>query len=127
MRWGIETAYETLKSRLQLENFTGTKPILLLQDIYSTIYLSNLVEDIILDAERELDQKEANRKHKIMINQTVSIGILKNDLIYILEIKTRVKRMVKRKICYFSKYMEISVKILFPFVLIGIIPERKGN
>ena len=84
MRWGIETAYETLKSRLQLENFTGTKPILLLQDIYSTIYLSNLVEDIILDAERELDQKEANRKHKMMSNQTVSIGILKNDLIYIL-------------------------------------------
>ena len=37
MRWGIETAYETLKNRLQLENFTGTKPILLLQDIYSTI------------------------------------------------------------------------------------------
>ena len=84
MRWGIENAYETLKSRLQLENFTGTKPILLLQDIYSTIYLSNLVEDIILDAERELDQKEANRKHKMMINPTVSIGILKNDLIYIL-------------------------------------------
>ena len=84
MRWGIETAYETLKNRLQLENFTGTKPILLLQDIYSTIYLSNLVEDIILDAERELDQKETNRKHKMMINQTVSIGILKNDLIYIL-------------------------------------------
>ena len=79
MRWGIETAYETLKNRLQLENFTGTKPILLLQDIYSTIYLSNL-----LDAERELDQKETNRKHKMMINQTVSIGILKNDLIYIL-------------------------------------------
>ena len=69
---------------MQLENFTGTKPILLLQDIYSTIYLSNLVEDIILDAERELDQKETNRKHKMMINQTVSIGILKNDLIYIL-------------------------------------------
>ena len=41
-------------------------------------------EDIILDTERELDQKEANRKHKMMINQTVSIGILKNDLIYIL-------------------------------------------
>ena len=53
MRWGIETAYETLKSRLQLGNFTGTKPILLLQDIYSTIYLSNLAEDIILDTERE--------------------------------------------------------------------------
>ncbi len=30
MRWGIETAYGTLKDRLQIENFTGTRPILLL-------------------------------------------------------------------------------------------------
>jgi hypothetical protein len=84
MRWGIETAYETLKDRLQIENFTGTKPILLLQDIYSTIYISNLAEDIIRDAEAELDEKERHRKHKMMINRTLSIGILKNDLIYIL-------------------------------------------
>ena len=84
MRWGIETAYETLKDRLQIENFTGTKPILLLQDIYSTIYISNLAEDIIRDAEAELDEKESHRKHKMMINRTLSIGILKNDLIYIL-------------------------------------------
>lgn len=84
MRWGIETAYETLKSRLQMENFTGTKPPLLLQDIYSTIYVSNLAEDIIRDAEEELDEKEKNRKHKMAVNQTLGIGVLKNDLIYIL-------------------------------------------
>ena len=84
MRWGIETAYETLKDRLQIENFTGTRPVLLLQDIYSTIYVSNLAEDIIRDAEAELDEKEKHRKHKMMVNRTLSIGILKNDLIYIL-------------------------------------------
>ena len=84
MRWGIETAYETLKDRLQIENFTGTRPGLLLQDIYSTIYVSNLAEDIIRDAEAELDEKEKHRKHKMMVNRTLSIGILKNDLIYIL-------------------------------------------
>ena len=69
---------------MQLENFTGTKPILLLQDIYSTIYVSNLAEDIIRDAEREMDEKEHCHKYKMMINRTVSIGILKNDLIYII-------------------------------------------
>ena len=84
MRWGIETAYETLKDRLQIENFTGTRPVLLLQDIYSTIYVSNLAEDIIRDAEAELDEKEKHRKHKMMVNRTLGIGILKNDLIYIL-------------------------------------------
>lgn len=67
-----------------MENFTGTKPVLLLQDIYSTIYISNLVEDIIRDVEAELDEKEKSRKHKMMVNRTLSIGILKNDLIYIL-------------------------------------------
>lgn len=92
MRWGIETAYETLKDRLQIENFTGTKPVLLLQDIYSTIYISNLAEDIIRDAEAELDEKEKHRKHKMMINRTLSIGILKNDLIYILLEKNEEKQ-----------------------------------
>lgn len=70
MRWGIETACGILKERQQIENFTGTKPILL-QDIYSTIYISNLAEDIIRDAEEELDEKEKHRKHKMMINRTL--------------------------------------------------------
>jgi hypothetical protein len=61
MRWEIESAYETLKDRLQIENFTGTKPLLLLQDIYSTIYISNLAEDIIRDAEAEMDEKETQK------------------------------------------------------------------
>lgn len=83
MRLGIETAYETLKDRLQIENFTGTK-LILLQDIYSVFYISNLTEDIIRDAEAELDEKKKHRKHKMTINRTISIEILKNDLIYIL-------------------------------------------
>ena len=65
---------------------------MLLQDIYSTIYISNLAEDIIRDAEAELDEKEKHRKHKMMINRTLSIGILKNDLIYILLEKNEEKQ-----------------------------------
>lgn len=53
MRWGIETAYEVLKDRLKIENFTGIKPLLIEQDINSTIYVSNLAEDIICDIEDE--------------------------------------------------------------------------
>ena len=101
MRWGIETAYETLKSRLQLENFTGTKT-------YSVItrYIQHYIS--------ELDQKEANRKHKMMINQTVSIGILKNDLIYILlETDGQKKNMLFQQI-----YEDISKN------LVPIRPDR---
>ncbi len=47
-------------------------------------FAQEVAEDIIRDAEAELDEKEKHRKHKMMINRTLSIGILKNALIYIL-------------------------------------------
>ena len=85
LRWQIETAYQTLKDRLQIENFTGTKPILLEQDIYSTIYVSNIAEDIARDIEHEQAGRLKNDyKHRMAVNRTVCIGLLKSDLIYIL-------------------------------------------
>ena len=40
-----------------MENFTGTKPILIEQDILSTIYVSNLAADISRDVEKENEEK----------------------------------------------------------------------
>jgi len=85
LRWRIETAYQTLKDRLQMENFTGTKPILLEQDIYSTIYVSNIAEDIARDIEQEqADHLKNDYKHRMVVNRSLCIGLLKSDLIYIL-------------------------------------------
>lgn len=122
LRWGIETAFETLKSRLQLENFTGTKIPLILQDIFSTIYVSNLAQDIILEAEAELDEKDISYKHKMAINQTISIGILKNDLIFII----MESDSEKKNILFQNLYDEISCN------LVPVRPDRqysrtKGN
>ena len=85
LRWRIETAYQVLKDRLQMENFTGTKPVLLEQDIYSTIYVSNIAEDIARDIEQEQeDHLKNDYKHRMAVNRSLCIGLLKNDLIYIL-------------------------------------------
>ena len=85
LRWRIETAYQTLKDRLQMENFTGTKPVLLEQDIYSTIYVSNIAEDIARDIEQErADHLKNDYKHRMAVNRTLCIGLIKSDLIYIL-------------------------------------------
>lgn len=85
LRWRLETAYETLKDRLQLENFTGTKPTLIEQDIFSTIYVSNIAEDIAREIEQEqADHLKKDYKHRMAINRNVCIGILKSDLIYAL-------------------------------------------
>ncbi len=56
----------------------------ILKSVAMAFYISNLAEDIIRDAGTELDEKEKHRKHKMMVNRTLCIGILKNDLTYIL-------------------------------------------
>ena len=109
MRWGIETAYEVLKDRLKIENFTGIKPLLIEQDINSTIYVSNLAEDIICDIEDE-DQEHLKNdyKHTMQLNRNLSIGLLKSDLIYIL-IESDAKRKAE---LLQALYDEIRVNVV---------------
>ena len=109
IRWRIETAYQTLKDRLQMENFTGTKPVLLEQDIYSTIYVSNIAEDIARDIEQEqADHLKNDYKHRMAVNRTLCIGLLKSDLIYIiLEKNSKIQDELFQKL-----YDEISENIV---------------
>ena len=109
MRWRIETAFQVLKDRLQLENFTGTKPVLLEQDVYSTVYVSNVCEDVARDIEHEQAERLKNDyKHRMAVNRSLCIGILKNDLIYILlEKDPRVKEEL-----FHRMYNEISENIV---------------
>ena len=84
LRWEIETAFDTLKNKLMLENFTGTRPVLIEQDIYASIYICNLASDMIADAEAVLEaQKEQSRprKHPMAVNRSFAIGIMKELLI----------------------------------------------
>lgn len=115
LRWRIETAYQTLKDRLQLENFTGTKPILLAQDIYSTIYVSNIAEDIARDIEQEqADHLKNDYKHRMAVNRTLCIGLLKSDLIYILLEKD-------------PKKQEELFQILYDEISENIVPVRSDR
>lgn len=108
-RWNIETAFETLKDRLQMENFTGTKPILIEQDIYSTIYISNIAEDIARDIEQEqINHLKNDYKHRMAVNRSLCIGLLKSDLIYILLEKDR----RKQEELFQKLYDEISENIV---------------
>ena len=92
-----------------MENFTGTKPILIEQDIYSTIYVSNIAEDIARDIEQEQAEHLKNDyKHRMTVNRTLCIGLLKSDMIYIL----LEKDPDKQDALFQSLYDEISENIV---------------
>jgi len=77
MRWGIEGFYGILKTRLNLENFTGKTAESVYQDFYSTIYLSGIESLLTADIDEKLAQKPTKNKQKV--NRAVSFNAIKNQ------------------------------------------------
>lgn len=94
LRWGIETVYDDLKNKLEIENFTGTKVNIILQDIYATIFLSNIINDIIFETSANIKQEF---KHEMQLNRVFSIGVLKVGLFAVFLEKSHRKRTIMLK------------------------------
>jgi hypothetical protein len=79
LRWGIETFFGKLKGRLAVENFTGKCLNSVKQDIWATIFLSNLetimTEDLDANLHKESELKSIKQKR---INKSVSFNAIKD-------------------------------------------------
>jgi hypothetical protein len=77
LRWGIETFYGLLKTRLALENFTGISVESVKQDFHATVFLSGL-ESLLTDAaQAQLDAKTTH--YRQTVNRAVSFNAIKNQ------------------------------------------------
>ena len=95
-RWNIETLYNSLKNKLQIEKFTSSKEEIIKQDIYASTLVYNMVQTMRNEANEDIEQKKY--KHEMKINENISIGLFKNEMIYIMledDDKKRVKRYDK--------------------------------
>lgn len=81
LRWGVETSYNRLKNRMRMEEFSGYKPYLILQDIYADTWMYNLVSLKIMEANetKPLEQKEG--EYTVSRNFSKSVGVLKTYLL----------------------------------------------
>lgn len=89
LRWGIETVYDDLKNKLEIENFTGTKVNIIMQDIFAAILLSNIINDVMAEASGHIKRKFM---HDMQLNRAFAIGILKVGLLDIFLDKSHSKR-----------------------------------
>lgn len=83
MSWEIETVFDDLKNKMQIENFTDQKPTIMEQNVYATIYLSNIIYDILLETSSELERTTSG-KHKMRINRGLAVEIVKEELFHLL-------------------------------------------
>ncbi len=83
-RWGIETFYGLLKSRLDLGNFTGLSAEAIRQDVHATVLISNLESVLIAPANEKLKEHSAELKHTQRVNHAVSFHAIKSHIIRLL-------------------------------------------
>ena len=84
-RWGIETYYDLIKNRLNLENFTGLTALAVKQDFYATIFLTNYEAMVTYDLNEELRETTQENKYVQKVNKAVSFNLIKHkvfDLLY---------------------------------------------
>lgn len=80
-RWKIETAYDVIKNKLYVENFSGKKEVIIEQDFYVQILLLNMIQDLKNDANRKLEAEgKKDLKYDYKINMNVFIGTFREYL-----------------------------------------------
>lgn len=100
-RWGIESKFNEIKSRLQIENFSGESAIAVKQDFYATMYLTNMVALAKKDANLIIEDrnKDKNLKYDYKVNTNILIGKLKLSLVsMMLEPSSRKRSKLFKKI-----------------------------
>lgn len=109
LRWQIEVNYRHLKSDLKIENITSSKEILIKQDIYSQVLVSNMLQAFINDNDENINQEKY--KNKMKTNTNMSVGIFKNTLIYILlEANNKKRYEMMDKFCLAIEKYIVPVK-----------------
>ena len=72
-RWDVEENIKELKCRLEMPRFTGKSVEVIFQDIYSKVFIDNLVSLLCREAQEIIDKKTKHRKHDYAVNRTQAI------------------------------------------------------
>jgi len=80
-RWGVEEDYKVMKSRLNIENFSGVSVEAVLQDINAKLLMKNLASVALNEANEPKEIPGKNRKHTYKLNFTFAINLLKDNIV----------------------------------------------
>ena len=83
-RWGVEEDYKLLKSRLEMENWTGKTVTSVYQDFHATMFTKNFAAMLAHPAQDEVEIKTVGLKYRYQINQTNLLSKLKNSILKLL-------------------------------------------
>jgi hypothetical protein len=82
-RWGIECKYHELKSIIQIENFTSSNPIIIEQDFYASIAITNLLAIARNQSNEIISENDHGKtlKYHRKTNKNMAFSVLRTTFI----------------------------------------------
>jgi len=111
-RWNEEEAYKLLKSRIELENFSGKTAKAIRQDFHAKVLLMTLCASFAHPIEEKVTQEykaDQNRKFDQKINRTNALSMTKNILIGLF-----IRKQYEKAIQSFDKIVGQTREIIRP-------------
>ena len=102
-RWSIETGYDILKNRIEMERVTSEKTELILQELHSQVIVHNLAAMVKKESDKIITHTE---KYKYQTNINNLIQLLRANLAKILNMKQKLKTLISEIIKKASKNKE---------------------
>jgi hypothetical protein len=100
-RWGHETFYHVVKSRLDLENFSGETVEAVLQDFHATVLLCNLETVLTADSAECLAKSSAAAQQPKQLNRAVTFHALKDQVLELLYSDTPAEEVLRKLQAWF--------------------------
>jgi len=98
-RWPIETKYDEIKNKLEVENFSGRTVNAVKQDFYISMYLSNIISVACREAQEKVSRDRENKDniYEYHVNVNQAIGTFKDRFIKVMLLKSARAREKKIK------------------------------
>ena len=99
MRWNVETKYDEIKNKLEVENFSGRTVDAVKQDFFISMYLSNVMAVARWEAQADVDEAREHKdnKYSYHVNANHAIGAFKDRFIMAVLEPNRRRRSKKLK------------------------------
>jgi len=113
-RWPVEESYKIIKSRIEIENFSGKNVEAVKQDFYANIFTCNLTSILAFPIHNKIEQKYKHAKLNYKINWTQTFAKMRNFGILLYFRKNITNLIEKLHILFIDNVSSVRPGRLFP-------------
>jgi len=84
-RWPVEEDYKVMKSRIEIENFSGISVLAVYQDFHAKVFTKNLTSILAYPAQQVVRRNSQDKKYVYQVNMTNAFSKMKDTIVLLFQ------------------------------------------